>query len=32
MNFAFFEEMYAYVWELIYKLFEIFGVEIKPVA
>ena len=32
MKFDTFEAMYAYLWELIYKLFEIFGIEIKPVA
>ncbi len=32
MDFTIFEDMYQMLWELIYKLFEIFGVELKPVA
>ena len=32
MNFETFEAMYKYLWELIYKLCEIFGIELKPVA
>ena len=29
MKFDVFETMYAYLWEFIYKLFEIFGVELS---
>ncbi len=29
MNFDAFKDMYAMLWEFIYKLFEIFGVELK---
>jgi hypothetical protein len=29
MNFVTFETMYQYLWELIYNLFKIFGVELS---
>ncbi len=29
MNFEVFETMYAYLWEFIYKILEIFGYEVK---